>query len=59
MPEKPTTASGYPAGQVARVKSTCLWVANSCSRSDWQLKKPGAKELELLIFDHLPVLAPP
>jgi hypothetical protein len=27
MPEKPTTASGYPPGQVARVKSTCLYLA--------------------------------
>ena len=27
MPEKPTTASGYPQGQVARVKSTCLYLA--------------------------------
>jgi hypothetical protein len=31
-----------------------LWVANSCSRSDWQLEKPGAMGLELLIFDHFP-----
>ena len=29
MPEKPTTASGYPPGQVARVKSTCLYLATS------------------------------
>ena len=36
-----------------------LWMANSCPRSDWQLGKPGAKGLELLIFDHIPVLAPP
>ena len=27
MPEKPTTASGYPPSQVARVKSTCLYLA--------------------------------
>jgi hypothetical protein len=27
MPEKPTSASGYPPGQVARVKSTCLYLA--------------------------------
>lgn len=27
MPEKPSTASGYPPGQVARVKSTCLYLA--------------------------------
>jgi len=27
MPEKPTTSGGYPPGQVARVKSTCLYVA--------------------------------
>ena len=27
MPEKLTTASGYPPGQVARVKSTCLYLA--------------------------------
>ncbi len=27
MPEKPTTASGYPPGQVARVKFTCLYLA--------------------------------
>jgi hypothetical protein len=27
MSEKPTTASGYPPGQVARVKSTCLYLA--------------------------------
>ena len=32
-----------------------LWMANSCPRSDWQLGKPGAKGLELLIFDHIPV----
>lgn len=27
MPEKPTTAAGYPPEQVARVKSTCLYLA--------------------------------
>ncbi len=27
MPEKPTTAAGYPPDQVARVKSTCLYLA--------------------------------
>jgi len=27
MLEKPTTASGYPPGQVARVKATCLYLA--------------------------------
>jgi hypothetical protein len=27
MPEKPTTATGYPPAQVARVKSTCLYLA--------------------------------
>lgn len=27
MPEKPTTAAGYPHDQVARVKSTCLYLA--------------------------------
>jgi hypothetical protein len=27
MPEKPTTADGYPRGQVARVKATCLYLA--------------------------------
>ncbi len=27
MPEKPTTASGYAPNQVARVKSTCLYLA--------------------------------
>jgi hypothetical protein len=31
-----------------------MWVASSCSRSDWQLEKPGAMGLELLIFDHFP-----
>src|SRR5271157_3141101 len=27
MPEKPNTAAGYPPGQVARVKATCLYLA--------------------------------
>ena len=27
MPEKPTTAAGYPRDQVARVKATCLYLA--------------------------------
>ena len=27
MPEKPTTAAGYPPEQVARVKATCLYLA--------------------------------
>src|SRR6266481_6411410 len=27
MPEKPTTAAGYAPDQVARVKSTCLYLA--------------------------------
>src|SRR5512135_846879 len=27
MPNKPTTAAGYPRDQVARVKSTCLYLA--------------------------------
>ena len=27
MPEKPTTAAGYAPNQVARVKSTCLYLA--------------------------------
>lgn len=27
MPEKPNTAAGYPSEQVARVKSTCLYLA--------------------------------
>lgn len=27
MPDKPTTAAGYPPDQVARVKSTCLYLA--------------------------------
>ena len=27
MPEKPNTAAGYPHDQVARVKSTCLYLA--------------------------------
>jgi hypothetical protein len=26
MPEKPTTAAGYPPDQVARVKATCLYL---------------------------------
>ena len=27
MPEKPSTAAGYPSDQVARVKATCLYLA--------------------------------
>jgi hypothetical protein len=27
MPEKPTTAAGYPPDQVVRVKATCLYLA--------------------------------
>ncbi|MEI8045076.1 MAG: hypothetical protein WCL11_26930 [Verrucomicrobiota bacterium] len=27
MPDKPTTAAGYPPGQLERVKSTCLYLA--------------------------------
>ena len=26
MPGKPTTAAGYPPGQVARVRATCLYL---------------------------------
>jgi hypothetical protein len=36
-----------------------LWVANSCSRSDWQLEILFAMGLELLIVDHFPVMTPP
>ena len=27
MPNKPSSAAGYPPGQVARVKATCLYLA--------------------------------
>ena len=37
MPEKPTPASGYPPGQVARVKSTCLCYSFHCTLHHPQL----------------------
>ena len=55
MLEKPTTASGYPPGQVARVKATCLYLATKLGDIMDELVVVGGLVPSLLIDqEHLP-----
>jgi hypothetical protein len=55
MPEKPTTAAGYPPGQVARVKATCLYLATKLGDLMPELVVVGGLVPSLLIDqEHLP-----
>jgi len=49
MPEKPTTAAGYPPEQVARVKSTCLYLATKLGDLISELVVVGGLVPSLLI----------
>ena len=51
MPEKPTTAAGYAPNQVARVKSTCLYLATKLGDLMDELVVVGGLVPSLLI-DH-------
>ena len=51
MPEKPTTAAGYPPDQVARVKATCLYLATKLGDLMPELVVVGGLVPSLLI-DH-------
>ncbi|MBM3883034.1 MAG: hypothetical protein FJ387_25515 [Verrucomicrobia bacterium] len=55
MPEKPTTAAGYPPGQVARVQATCLYLATKLGDLMPELVVVGGLVPSLLIDqEHLP-----
>lgn len=55
MPEKPTTAAGYAPDQVARVKSTCLYLATKLGDLMGELVVVGGLVPSLLIDqEHLP-----
>jgi len=59
MPEKPTTADGYPRGQIARVKATCLYLATKLGDLMPELVVVGGLVPPLLIDqenlpDHVP-----
>jgi hypothetical protein len=55
MPEKPTTAAGYPPEQVARVKATCLYLATKLGDLMSELVVVGGLVPSLLIDqEHLP-----
>lgn len=55
MPNKPTTAAGYPRDQVARVKSTCLYLATKLGDLMPELVVVGGLVPPLLIDqDNLP-----
>src|SRR6266545_2954583 len=59
MPEKPTTASGYAPNQVARVKSTCLYLATKLGDLMDELVVVGGLVPSLLIDqEHLPENVP-
>jgi hypothetical protein len=49
MPEKPTTAAGYPPEQIARVKSTCLYLATKLGDLMPELVVVGGLAPSLLI----------
>lgn len=49
MPNKPTTAAGYPPGQVARVKATCLYLATKLGDLMPELVVVGGLAPSLLI----------
>ena len=60
MPDKPTTAAGYPPDQVARVKSTCLYLATKLGDLMDELVVIGGLVPSLLIDqDNLPESVPP
>ena len=60
MPEKPTTAAGYPPDQVARVKSTCLYLATKLGDLMPELVVVGGLVPPLLINqENLPQNVPP
>jgi hypothetical protein len=55
MPEKPTTAAGYAPDQVARVKSTCLYLATKLGDLMDELVVVGGLVPSLLIDQaHVP-----
>ena len=55
MPEKPTTAAGYPSEQMARVKATCLYLATKLGELMPELVIVGGLVPALLIDqDNLP-----
>ncbi len=55
MPEKPTTAAGYPPEQVARVKATCLYLATKLGDLMPELVVVGGLVPSLLVDqEHLP-----
>jgi hypothetical protein len=55
MPDKPTTAAGYPPEQVARVKATCLYLATKLGDLMPELVVVGGLVPSLLIDqEHLP-----
>ena len=59
MPEKPTTAAGYAPDQVARVKSTCLYLATKLGDLMDELVVVGGLVPSLLIDqEHLPENVP-
>lgn len=59
MPEKPTTAAGYAPDQVARVKSTCLYLATKLGDLMDELVVVGGLVPSLLIDqEHLPANVP-
>jgi hypothetical protein len=55
MPEKPTSASGYPSGQLEKIRRTCLYVATKLGDLADELVVVGGLAPSLLIDqDHLP-----
>jgi excinuclease UvrABC ATPase subunit len=52
MPEKPSAASGYPPGQVARVRATCLYLASKLGELMPELVVVGGLVPSLLIDQH-------
>ncbi len=60
MPEKPTSAAGYPPEQVARVKATCLYLATKLGDVMPELVVVGGLVPSLLIDqERLPLHATP
>jgi hypothetical protein len=58
MSDKPTTAEGYPPGQVARVKATCLYLATKLGDLMEEIVIVGGLVPSLLVDqDHLPEYA--
>ena len=55
MPEKPDRASGYPSGQLEKVRQTCLYVATKLGDLADELVVVGGLAPSLLVDqDHLP-----